>query len=311
MTREQALPIIGLCLKATVVALLVAEGAAARPGDIARAFRNVTLLARAFLAAHVAVPVITLLALWAVRPQQNVVVALAILASCPAAPLLIVRLSRAGGRPGQVMAIYLTLTLLALAVMPLTLHLMAQALGFRAEVDFANAMGLLTGMLVTPLAVGLAIGALAPRAVSFARPLARGAGILLVGLILAVTALNLQLLLHLSARSYLAIIAVVTGSLAAGHVLAPRGTTEQLMVAMLSAGRHLGVAVLVAGASFPEATFLPVVVPYLLVFLAMSTGYVRWQRVAIAGRRRCPDDNRCDDVNAFALTGQHPLGVSP
>ena len=120
MTREQALPIIGLCLKATVIALLVAEGAAARPGDIARAFRNVTLLARAFLAAHVAVPVITLLALLAVRPQQNVVVALAILASCPVAPLLIVRLSKAGGRPSQVMALHLALTVLALAVMPLS-----------------------------------------------------------------------------------------------------------------------------------------------------------------------------------------------
>src|SRR5687767_14423848 len=109
MTREQALPIIGLCLKATVIALLVAEGAAARPGEIARAFRNVTLLARAFLAAHVAVPVITLLVLWAVRPQQNVVVALAILASCPVAPLLIVRLSKAGGPTAQVMALHLAL----------------------------------------------------------------------------------------------------------------------------------------------------------------------------------------------------------
>ena len=309
---EHALFIIGVSLNASVFAMLLGQGAMVGPGDIARSLRDVRLLARTVLAAHVAVPLLTLLVAWGLRPQRNVVVALAILAACPVAPMLIVRLSKVGCRLAEVMALHLALTVVGLAVMPFTLHFMAQALDFRAEVNVAEVVRRLSWTLVVPLVGGIALRMLLPRvAAAVVKPLKQIAGVMLAALILMISGLMFEGILQTSARSYVAMTAVVAASLAAGHLIARRDPTEQLTLAMQSAGRHLGVALLIAATSFPSARALPVLIPYLLVFLAVSTVYVRWRRGAIAERRQCSDDADVPaDINSVASGRPRPSGVS-
>jgi bile acid:Na+ symporter, BASS family len=309
---EQVPSIIVVCLNVSVFALLLAQGATVGPTDILLSLRKVRLLARTFVAAHLAVPLVTLLVLLILRPQHNVTIALAILASCPVAPLMILRISRATGRLAEVMALHFAITVFGLLAMPLTLHFMAQVLGFRADVNVADVLQRVSWMLIVPLAGGIGLRMVMPRvAAATAKLLGQCAGVLLAGLVVAITALMYQSVLQTNGRSYVTMTAFVAAALAAGHLISPRNPEEQLTLAMLSAGRHLGVALLIAATSFPSAKALPVLLPYLLVFLAVSTVYVRWRCVAIAGPRRCSDDNCDDDVSPFVLTGQHPLGVSP
>src|SRR5688572_33430590 len=127
------LDIIKITLTVSVTGLVLAQGLRVSPADLLAVRRRPGLLLRAVLAGYVLVPLATLIIVLLVRPARNFEVGLALLAAGPVAPLMIVRIPRAGGQLAKVVALHLVMTLMALIATPLVLAILGLALAFEGR----------------------------------------------------------------------------------------------------------------------------------------------------------------------------------
>jgi BASS family bile acid:Na+ symporter len=111
-----------------------------------------------------------------------------------------------------------------------------------------------------------------------------------VGLILAlfVVAMTYGLLLKMDLWSYFVMAVVVAASIAIGHWLGPRDAEERTTLAMESAAHHPGLAMTIAALNFSPEKALPVLIPYLIVFMVVTTIYLQWRKRHAAERSTKP-----------------------
>jgi BASS family bile acid:Na+ symporter len=78
----------------------------------------------------------------------------------------------------------------------------------------------------------------------------------------------------------IAIIAFIAVGLAAGHVLGGPQSSTRSVLALATATRHPGVALVIATANFPDdkQLILPALLLYLVVCTIISAPYVIWRR---------------------------------
>jgi len=74
---------------------------------------------------------------------------------------------------------------------------------------------------------------------------------------------------------------IVIVSIAIGHHLAPRDAEEQTTLAMESAAHHPGLAMRIAALNFEPRKALPVLAPYLIVFMLVTTIYLEWRKRSV------------------------------
>lgn len=235
------------------------------------------LLLRSLIAVVVLVPIATLMIILLVRPSPAVAVCLAILAACPAAPQMIVSIPKAGGKLAYVTCLHLTLGVLSIITTPLTLALLADALNFRASVNpyvIAEQVG--TSLLI-PLLLGMFFLAVFPRAaITIRKPLALIGQAVNSYPILIILITRYQFLLQMDLRSYSAMVLMILIALGIGHFLAPPELEERTTLALESAARHPGLALIIAILNFSLEKALPVFIPYLVVFVVINMLYIQW-----------------------------------
>ena len=74
--------------------------------------------------------------------------------------------------------------------------------------------------------------------------------------------------------SYFVMAVVVAVSIAIGHWLGPRDAEERTTLTIESAARHPGLAMTIATLHFNPQKALPVLIPYLIVFMVVTTVYL-------------------------------------
>jgi bile acid:Na+ symporter, BASS family len=133
--------------------------------------------------------------------------------------------------------------------------------------------------ILLPVCLGILIRSFFPKVARTVGPaLAKVGGVVLLILVLFVVAMTYGLLIKMDLWSYLVMAAVVTVSMAVGHCLGPRDAEEQTTLAMESAARHPGLAMTIAALNFSPQKALPVLVPYLVVFVVVTTIYLQWRK---------------------------------
>ena len=237
------------------------------------------ILGRSIFAVIVLVPIAALMIIYIVVPSNNVMVGLAILAACPAAPMMIVNIPKAGGDPAYVTSLHLALGLLSLITTPVILGLLADVLGFQAAVNPMAIAGDVSVSLFVPLCLGILFFALFPRAAHiFRRHLAIiGQAISFISIVL-VLLMSYRLLFQMDLRSCVAMALIIITALAIGHFLAPPQPEGRTTLALESAARHPGLAFLIASLNFSLEQALPVFIPYLVIFAIISILYIRWRK---------------------------------
>jgi BASS family bile acid:Na+ symporter len=266
-------------LFAGTIILTFAQGLDIPMGHLAYFREHPGLLMRSLIAVVVLVPVAALVVILLVDPSPAVMVGLAILAACPAAPQMIVSIPKAGGKLAYTASLHLALGVLSLITTPVTLALLAATLNFQASVHpFVIAEQVGTSLFL-PLLLGMLFLAGFPRAAASIRmPLAligQAISILTIALILF---LKYHVLLQMDLRSYSAMAIMIVIALGIGHFLAPRQPEERTTLALESAARHPGLAFLIAALNFPLEKALPVFIPYLIVSGVISMLYIRWRK---------------------------------
>jgi BASS family bile acid:Na+ symporter len=214
---------------------------------------------------------------------MHITVGLAILASCPAAPLHLVRIRNAGGKRGYLISLHLLLAILSLVTIPVTMGLMARALNFHAEMNIVLIIKIVGLLVILPVSLGILMRSRLPEmAANIYKSIAFiGNTILFLGilyLIVVMFQLMFKRLLEMDALSYIAMVLMVSIALTIGHFMAPREPEERMTLALESAARHPGFALLITSVNFSFDKASAILIPYFVVFLIISGLYIRWQK---------------------------------
>lgn len=279
--------ILKIWTSVAVVGLMFSSGLNMAPGHLMFFRGRFPLLLKSLLAVLVFVPLAALAVVYLIKPVREAAVGLAIMASSPAAPLMMTRASKAAGRLDYVGSLHLILAVLSIAATPATLAIMASSIGFEAKIDPLEIGKLAFSMILFPVGLGLFIRKKYPgTADRLSRPLTRVCGLLLILVVIVLFVMTYRFIFDMDFRSYAAVALFIALALAAGHFSAPDVYEESTALALEAAGRNPGFALVIAQLNFPHAKPVAFLIPYLLVFFLLSAVYISWNKRRSGRTRR-------------------------
>jgi BASS family bile acid:Na+ symporter len=264
----------------SIFAFMLSMGLRTRLADLLYFGGRPGLLLRSLFSVDVVVPLIAMAVVILLRPAKATAIGLLLLASSPAAPLVLKKISKAGGKPEYAVSLHLVLALMAIVTTPVTLDLLSAVTGVRFNVSPVAVAGRVGLSILVPILAGMVIGWLFPAlARRFIRPLEALSNIVLILVFIIVLLFTYRLLLMLDIGSYMAIILMIVGALVSGHLMASRLPEEQTTLALESATRNIGLALLIASAYAPLEKALPVLIPYIITSAIIGLIYVRYRKI--------------------------------
>jgi BASS family bile acid:Na+ symporter len=249
--------------------------------DATSLFRNRGLLLRSLLAMNVILPIFAaaLSVMFTLRPVIEVV--LIALAVSPVPPFLPLKQSKLVGHHEYIYGLLGATSLLTIVLAPLTITLIGLVASRHtsiAPMAVARIVGLTA---LVPFALGLFIHRRNPSLALRVSPIASKVGMAL--LVVAVVPVFIKqwsaMIGLIGDGTVLAIIAFIVVGLAAGHWLGGPDPNTRTILALATATRHPGVALIIANANFPDEKLVaPAVLLYLLVSVVVSAPYVMWRK---------------------------------
>jgi BASS family bile acid:Na+ symporter len=279
--KEIILNILKVIAPLSVALIVFAQGLKISSGEVMNYFKEKPwLIVRSLIAVLILVPVVALAIILLLKPPIEVAVALAILVSCPPAPLMIKATPNLGKGSAAFMAsLHLSLAVLALITVPTILYLISIPLGFKADVDLFKMMMILTKTILLPVVLGMIVRSYFPAfADKFSPKFDKAGTIGLLILVLVVLVKFFPALLNMDLWSYLVIAVVSASALATGHFLGPKDPHERTSLAIESGVRHPALALTIGVSNYTAAIALPVLVPAVLVFIIIAMLYMVLQK---------------------------------
>ncbi|MGZ3421176.1 MAG: bile acid:sodium symporter family protein [Polyangiales bacterium] len=269
-------------LIAAIFATMCAEGMRIVPADLGAVWRRPSKLLRGLAAVVVLVPIMALLTIALVQPSRGVAVALAFLASAPLAPFVLTKLARTGEDFRLAASLHMTLAAFSIVTAPVALMVMGHIVGLPATV--APPLSIAQRVFVSlflPFGIGIGIRGAFPRhAVRLQRWFQLAGGTLLLVMVAVLVVAGRSIFLRFGLRDYVAMALFCVLALASGHFMAAHDD-ERTTYALESAARNPGVALFMATSSLGPVRGA-VLLPYLLVFVIVSSLYTAVRKRAIA-----------------------------
>jgi len=246
-------------------------------------FAHPRLLLRSVIAINVVVPVFALLMVSTLSLTPNVKLAIVLLAISPVPPLVPGKELRLGGKPPYVCSLYALESLLSIVIVPLTVLLFDSVYGTNAVVEPGTLARFMFGSVFLPLVFGMVVHRFSPKAASRWAPVVSNVAMVLLLLavapVLAVSWPAMVALVGDGTVIAMALVAVV--ALVAGHLLGGPDTSNRTTLAIASAIRHPGIALLIAGSSFESVPVGAAVLSFLIIASLVVALYGLWRtRVA-------------------------------
>lgn len=259
----------------SILWLMFIEGLAIERPALTQILRRPLALLRVFLVVDVLVPAIAWVLIRALQPELHVGAVIALVAACPIAPLAMRRTVHAAGQRELTASIHLLLGVLSVITTPVTLALLGTALGVSISVGVGSIARNVLLVVVLPLVAGMAVSAWWPSARRLSRPGGRGALALLTVIFLLVILSEWRALAEIQLRGLATLAAFVAAALLAGHLVGASRRRDRPVVAMEAASRNLGLALYIASSQLGQRAALPFLIPYVIVFLVVSTIYLQ------------------------------------
>ncbi len=268
--------LIHLMLKASIVLTVFALGLSTRPQDVAYIIRRPELLLKSLLSINIVMPLFVVSMIAIIQLEPVVQIALISLSVSPIPPMLPKKARKAAGDASYAIGLLVLVALLAVALVPLSVHLMGWAFSRHAEISRTDVGLILAANVLTPMGAGLVVRHVARQfAERIAVPISLFASILLMACIPPILFTATPAILSLIGNGTLiAIVAFVLVGLAAGHLLGGPDPANRAVLALTTSSRHPGVAAAIASANFPQQKLvLPAILLYLLVNVLISIWY--------------------------------------
>jgi BASS family bile acid:Na+ symporter len=248
-----------------LVEMMVAAGLGVCLSDLAAVARNVPLLIRAGLANYVLAPAIAISLLYLFQADPIVALGFLLVSVCPGAPFAPALTAIAKGQVAVSVGLMVILAASSAVVAPLLLSSLSRLITHGANLKI-DTVKIVTTLLMTqfiPLGIGLLIRAKRPL---IAEKLKKPANLLSAVLSLLVFALIIALqyrtLVEVRAKGYLEICILIFLFLAAGLVLGGQPIALRKAIGLTTAARNVGVALVIATASFPDTAAVTAVIVF-------------------------------------------------
>ena len=249
--------------------------------DATSLFRKPSLLLRSLLAMNVLLPLFAAasVALFALRPAVSI--ALIALAASPVPPFLPQKQLKLVVDQEYVFGLLGATSLLTVVLAPLTIALIGLAFSLQTHIAPAAIGRIVALTVLIPFALGLIIRRLIPTFALRASPLVSKAGILLLVVALVPVLITMwpAMVSLIGDGTLVVIVAFVAVGLGVGHLLGGANPDDRTVLALATATRHPGVALVICAGIFPaEKLVAPALMLYLLVGAIASAPYVRWRK---------------------------------
>jgi len=280
-------PSPSVLVPATLFTIMFALGVGLPLDGFSRWQQQRGLLLRGLLGTCVLVPLAAVaLLLWppTLALSQPARFAIALMAVCPSAPLLLRKAGKQGGDRCLAALLQVGAALVAILSIPLLAILITRIFGVSGwAIEARHVAGQVALAQLLPLLLGLLLRRFAPQWASrLEGPLDRIANVLLLLLVLVVLAKTAPLLVTYVGANLVALPvmgALVLISLALGYGLADRDPQQRVTFALVTSMRNPGLALLLAGIYAPEVPAVKLgILVYLLITVVLSIPFLRWQR---------------------------------
>jgi BASS family bile acid:Na+ symporter len=287
-----------VALQASIFATVFCLGLEATLQDALSLFRRPRALLRALLAINVVMPVFaaTLAAVFSLKPVVEV--ALVLLAVSPIPPILPQQQLKAGGSSSYIYGLLVAAGILSIVFVPVSIQILGLAFSRNVHISPMAVAEVVTMTILLPLGLGILVHWRAP---GFARRRGRllafiAAGLLLVSIIPLLIVAGREMLLLIGNGTLLAMIAFTVVGLAAGHGLGRPDPGEQTTLALATASRHPGLAIVIAATNFPaqKKQIAAAILLYLVVRTLVVLPYSRRRKRhgPSVGQRPQPEHRR-------------------
>jgi BASS family bile acid:Na+ symporter len=267
---------------ATVFVVMFHLGLGIPPREFLRAWRQPALTLKALFSVLVAVPVIALVVSRMLGLPRAAEVGIVLMAIAPGAPVALQRSLGAGAERSFAPGLQITVALAAVVSMPLSIAALDVLYDATARASPWQIMRQVTFVQLLPLALGVLVGRRLPRIAALLGPIVDRAWkvLLLVLLALAVIAFW-RVMVAAGLRVALAAAITTLGALAVGHWLGGPVPGTRTAVAITSAARNPGLAMLVAALNEASPAIRATLLTYMVVaaFTALPYALARgWRR---------------------------------
>lgn len=265
---------------AAVVSLVFSQGLKGEFRQLLSSLRRPGLLFRSAVTVLVLVPAAALLVGLGTGLERRAVAGIVLMGVSPAAPLVLWRAGQAGGDESFASSLDVVLAILAVASVPLSLALLSLLFpASHVAVSPWAVAGQVSRVQLVPLAAGMGVRAIRPGlAAKLARPLARLAVVLLVLFVVVAVAVERRELVRIGSAAYAAMAVTVAVSIVLGHLLGGPASQNRTVLAVASALRNPGLALLVVQLNFRGQGVGQVVLAYALVTLVFLGTYGAWRK---------------------------------
>jgi BASS family bile acid:Na+ symporter len=268
-----------LIAAATIFAVMFDLGLQIVPGEYDWTWRRARLLLKALFAVLVAVPAMAIIAAHAMSLDRHVEIGIVLMALSPGAPVALRRSLDAGGEASFAPALQIAVAALAVVSMPLFIAGLAEYYGSPASISPGDLGRQVFLAQLLPLALGMLVRRLLPGPGARIGPrLSRVAQFLLV-LLMVLAIVNVgPVALQAGWRVGAGIAVVTVLALAVGHALGGPDPETRTAVAIASALRNPGLALVVATVNNAHPAVMRTVLAYLVIAALTVLPYVFWRR---------------------------------
>ncbi len=210
--------------------------------------------------------------------------AIALMALCPSAPLIVRKAGKSGGDAALAAQLQIAAALIAIVTVPLLAQVGQHLFGVHGWDILPRHVALQVAQIqLLPLLLGLTLRRRAPAlSERLQAPLDRVANLLLVLLVIAVLLKAAPLLLSFAKANGLALVVMalsVTGSLLLGWVAAGPQVEQRATVALVTSMRNPGLALLLSNRHAPQLGEVKLgILLYVLVTVVLSIPVLHWQQ---------------------------------
>lgn len=268
-------PLLALTAAATVFGVMFTLGLGIALRDFRWAEHHPGTVARGLFCALVVPPAIALAVSRALDLPRAAEIGIVLMSIAPGAPVALRRSLGAGGHRAFAPTLQIMLALLAILSLPLSVRALDEVYAGHAAVAFGHVAKQVFVAQLMPLALGMLTRRFAPVLAARIEPhAARLSALLLVALVIGVLLDIWQVVFEAGARVALAVAIVTALILWTGHLLGGPDASTRTAVALSSALRNPGLALLVATLNAATPPLIATVLAYLVVSSAVVTVYV-------------------------------------
>jgi bile acid:Na+ symporter, BASS family len=257
--------IANLVVVITLFEMMMAIGLGVSISDVARVLTSASLVTRAALANYIIVPAIALLLLFLFQAQPMVAAGLLLAAVCPGAPYAPPLTGFAKGNVSVSVGLMVLLAASSAFLAPLLLAVLLPvvARGSNVRIDVVKMVTTLLLTQLLPLAIGLLVRFKRPAiAEKLKKPANLLSGLLNIVMFTLIIALQYRTFSDIPAKGFVGMAALGILFLLVGWIFGGKQAEIRKSMGFATATRNVGVALVIATASFPGSPAVSSVLIY-------------------------------------------------